>query len=218
MPRRFATRGRLDPDHPAFAVMDEENALWRDELEAVSPAFREPEREAFHRLAFRRGWMVQGHAFDAQAFFRQRDCLPSDVREWCFLLEALLRQCPPAASRVPHLEALAMVGNIVSAMTPALLDAIRAHDEALYRDASLAVWAGIRRGARFEDRFRHHDGAGGMVHAVTWSFIRAFDRYLAVWPVRHDPLLAPVAGEVASIWDDWLAWMEAQRPEGLPPA
>lgn len=217
MPRRFATDGRLDPDHPALTVMDEENALWRDELEAVSPAFREPEREAFHRLAFRRSWMAQGSTFDVQAFFKHRDCLPADVREWCFLLNALVRQCPPSATRVPHLEALAMVANIVSAMTPALLHGIRARDGTLYQNASLTIWAGIRRGCRFEDRFGRHNGAGGMVHAVKGSFIKAFDRYLAVWPVRHDPLLAPVAAEVAPIWDDWLAWMHAHRPEFLPP-
>ena len=214
MPGRPLGLGRLQPDHPAYTVMDEGHEVWRNELEKLSPVFREPEREAWRRLAFRRTCVARGDAFDALAWFDAgKPEQPSTAKDWCFLLAAMLHQCPPGLSRIGHLQALRIVARLGSGLTPQLLAEIRARDPDLYRKASWAIWKGISRGCRFEDRFEVYTGAGGMVHAVESGFQRCFDRFLTVWPVSTDELLQDIASEAAPWWDRWLAWMAEYRPD-----
>ncbi|MCZ8096459.1 MAG: hypothetical protein O9972_00930 [Burkholderiales bacterium] len=214
MARRPLGLGRLQPDHPAFTVMDEDHELWRDELEEISPVFREPEREAWRRLSFRRTCTTQGDAFDAFAWFEGGGAdRPGTVEDWCFLLGAMVRQCPPGLSRIDHLQKLRIVARITSGMTQPVLAEIRARDPDLYRTASWAIWQGIACGHRFAERFQVHNGAGGMVHAVKSGFQRAFDRFFTVWPIGTDDLLQPIAIEAAPWWNRWLMWMAEHRPE-----
>lgn len=208
--------GRLHPDHPAFTVMDEGHETWRDELEEISPVFREPERESWRRLSFRRTCVARGDDFVALAWFEAGSPdRPGTVEDWCFLLAAMVRQCPPGLARIGHLQKLRIVARLTSGMTPQLLADIRARDPDLYRTASWAIWQGIACGTRFEDRFQVHGGAGGMVHAVKSGFQRAFDHFFTLWPVGIDDLLQPIAIEAAPWWNRWLMWMAEHRPEEL---
>ena len=208
----------LDPDHPAFLVMDEGHCQWLHQLEGIWPGFFEPEGNAFRRAQFRREWTNLGPRFELLPYLdtASRHSKAMTPTEWCFLLRAwLTHEKPSALARGKDVTVIIRAFRLItSALDDQSLRAIRTTDPDLYREFSIDLWSALSQRCKFEDRFQYHPGGGGMRQAFMNVEIANFDRFLLTWPIQTDWILAPIRTEVKPWWEEWREWIQKKQSRG----